>query len=213
MSRFVSRIFMAAILATASFSALAVESPSWDYMSLGWIVTGKNEIGSNSYDTKGYTFDASKSFFKYMIVRAESNEYDASISGAHADMATGQVGLGGHFPLYAGPVTFDMWGAGNYQRVAIEGLVGTGPSVDLGLRTSFSKIVEVGLSGKVYGKVDFTLPDSKAKYTGYTVKAAFFITPMVAVQGSLNNYQLKLDSTGEKLKYKNVFGLGVKFAY
>lgn len=215
MSRIISKLFMTSILITASTSALAVEHPSWDQMSLGWAVTGKIDPGSaDSVDLKGYNFSASKSFFKYMIVRAEANEYDASANGLHIDTATSQMGLGGHFPLHAGPVTFDMWGTANYQRVTFDGVVANGPSVDLGLRTSISNMVEIGLSGKPYGQIDFNAPDSKARYTGYKVDASFFITPTLAVQGTLSNYQIKFDSGSMgKLKYKNVFGLGLQFSY
>lgn len=213
MSRIVASSLLASILASVSASTLAAESPSWDYMSLEWVANGEVENGS-AIDVEGYRFGAAKSLTDNIFVRAESNEHYAKDGDAHIDIATGQMGVGGHYAIPSGPATLDLWGAANYQRVALADIVATGSSIDIGVKALFTNTFEIGVTGKVYGNVDFKILDDKADYTGYTINAAYFVTPEFAIQGSLDNYKLKFDnsSIGE-LKYKNIFGIGVKFTY
>lgn len=204
---------LSAILATVSAPSLAANPPSWDYMSLEWVAAGDAEINTD-YDMEGYRFTAAKSLSDNIFVQAQSNEYNVSANDRKYDSGVRQVGIGGHYPIASGATTIDLWGSANYLRTTVEGLVGTGPSIDVGARTLISNNFEIGITGKVYGRVDFNVPDTEADYTGYTVDASYFFRPDVAIRVSLNNYKVEIDRPStDPIKYKNVVGIGVHFTY
>lgn len=212
MKQFVLMGSAAAMLLGMSAPGLAAEHPSWDHLSLEWVVGGDIDIEGDKEGVDGYRLEAAKGFGDFAFVRAVSNAYHVDIGAVDEslDFATQQLGVGIHYALGAGTMSFDPWASLNYERVSLIGLVGTGAGVDIGVRAMIMPAFEVGAYGKVFGDIDFGGGDD-ADYTGYTIYGAFAVVPKVAIQASFSNYELDFDPG--KLKYKDVFALGVRLMY
>lgn len=201
---------LTALVMGISVPAFAADTPSWNYLSLELVASGDIEAPGLSEDINGYRLDATKGMGDYLFVRAATNTYHYE-QVTSFDFSTQQLGVGGHFPISAGFMTIDLWGAVNYERVSIEGVVGTGPGVEVGARAMLTPAFELSLSGKVLGDIDFDVID--ADYTGYTLAAALNVTPSVAIQGSYNNYELEPEGGGTTLDYSDIIGIGVRMTY
>ena len=201
------------LLLAMSSPGFAAEAPSWDYLSLEWVVSGDAEINGFEEDINGFRWDAAKGLGDFAILRAGSNAYyfEEPDSDVKLDIATEQFGAGAHYTISQGAIPIDLWGSANYERVSLIGVVGTGPGVDIGVRTMFSPAIEMGVTGKVFGDIDFG--DVDADYTGYTVYGDFFVTRNMAIQASFSNYELDVDDTDETFDYSSVVGLGVRINY
>lgn len=192
-------------------------APSWDYLSLEILLDGNIDSGT-SVDLEGYRVDAAKSLGDFVFARASSNSYDVdgndvdpTLTDAALDFSTQQLSLGVHNPIPLGMMTMDIWASGNYERISLGGIIGTGPGIDVGVRALFTPVFEIGVSGKVLGDIDFDdLGD--ADYTGYSVTAGFALMPGFIVQGSYNMYELDFDQ-GSTIDYDEIIGLGVRLAF
>lgn len=201
------------LLLTMSGPAASAEAPSWDYLSLEWVVAGDAETDGFEEDIDGFRWQAAKELGDFAMLRAGSGAYHIEESGSDIkqDLATEQFGLGAHYPVTQGPIAVDVWGSVNYERLSLVGLTGTGPGVDLGVRAMFSPAFEMGVTGKVHGDLDFGTVLDDADYTGYTVYGDFYVMPNMAIQASFNEYEL--DFGTDTLDYSGIVGLGVRFNY
>lgn len=203
----------AAMLLGLSAPGVAAEHPSWDYLSLEWVASGDIEVNTAKESLDGYRLEAAKALGEFAFVRAGSNAYTVDANGVDIDLGMQQLGLGFHYPMAVAAGSIDPWAAINYERVTMEGIVGTGAGIDIGVRGMLMPTLELAASGKVFGDLDFGDPGD-ADYTGYTISATFTVVPKVAIQGSFSNYELDFDDPGiPTFKYKDVIGLGVRLMY
>ncbi len=199
---------LSALLFGMSFPATALDAPSWDYASLAWVVSGDYEEDPASIDLNGYRLNIVKSLGNMAFVRAMTNAYDISSGGVDIDLSTQQVGVGARYPV-GGAVPLDIWGSVNYERIGFTGIVGTGFGIDLGVRSQVTSKLDLGLTLKVFGDIDFGVFD--ADYTGYELNATYAVQPDLAALLSLSNYEL--DEGSGKGEFKNVIALGIRFNY
>lgn len=199
-----------ALVLGLSAQGVAADAPSWDYVSAELVVSGDSKVDSDKEDIKGYRLAVAKGFGDFVFVRAGANAYHEEFSGLNLDIGTQFLGVGARYTLPVGNMGIDLWGSVNYERVTIDGIVGTGPGIDLGARAQITPEFDLGLTWKAYGDVDFELED--ADYTGYELSAAYTVIPGVAITGSFSNYELDFGG-GFKWEYENVFGLGVRLNY
>ena len=200
----------AALLLFAPLQGLAAERPSWDYLSLGLVLTGDIEQGAFSKDLKGYRLEAVKSPGGVPFFRAVANAYHVDDSGLDIDLSTHQFGVGARYHVPAGPVPVDLWASLNYERVDIAGMLATGPGLDLGARARLTPELDMGLIVKVYG--DLEVHNIDFDYTGYELNAAYAVLPRASVLLSWSNSKLEPDVGGE-FEYKNIVSLGVRMDF
>jgi hypothetical protein len=210
MKRTIMASGVTALVLGLSAQAIAADAPSWDYVSAELVASGDFKVDSEKEDINGYRLAVAKGFGDFAFVRAGANAYHADFSGLKFDFGTQYLGVGARYMLPVGNMGIDLWGSLNYERVTIEGIVGTGPGIDLGARAQITPEFDLGLTWKIYGDVDFDVED--ADYTGYELNAAYTVVPGVAITGSFSNYELDFGG-GFKLEYENVIGLGVRLNY
>jgi hypothetical protein len=197
-----------ALILAAPMQTLAADGPSWDYLSLAWVATGKLKESGFSENIKGYRLDAVKSLGEVAFIRASVNAYDID-EGMDLDVSPMQIGVGARYRVPAGPMPVDVWGSLNYERLNLGPEVMTGPGVDLGVRAQVMPALDIGLTAKVYSDLDTQGAD--IKYTGYELSGAYAVHPQASILLTWSDHELKIES--DKLKFENVVSLGVRFNY
>ncbi|MFL6712114.1 MAG: hypothetical protein ACJ8LN_04170 [Sulfurifustis sp.] len=194
-----------------SSTGMAASTSAWDYASLALIVNGEVKEGPTSEDLKGYQLDVVKSLGTMAFVRAATNAQHFDQSGLKSDLATQQVGVGARFPVATGAMPIELWGSLNYERVSVAGPVGTGPGIDVGIRSQVTPQLDLNLAFKVYGDLSFG-SGNDADYTGYSLSAAYRFLPNLSGVLTFSDYKLEI-SGGGQIDYDSIIGLGVRLHY
>jgi hypothetical protein len=195
---------------SVSPSIMAANGPSWNYVSLGLVASGDLEIESFVDEgISGHRLEVAKSLGDMWLFRAvvNANQIDAGFGDVDMDAGTQQWGFGARFPV---ATRTDLWGSVNWERYTLEGIVGTGPGIDLGVRSQITEAVDLGLTLKVLGDISFD-GDLEGDYTGYELMAAYAVTPATAVNFSFSSFTLDLE--GDEIEFKNVVNLGLRFRF
>lgn len=189
-------------------TAVLAQGPTWNYMSASWVVSGELEAGSTSEDLEGFQLTATKSLGDMFFVRVAANNLGADIGFAVVDFSNQQLGGGARFGVASG---VDLWAAVNYDRFALDGLVGRGFGLEAGVRWQVMKELELGLTYRNSPNVDFDLGDGK--FSGYELSAVYNVTPMIGALLTISSNTFEIDGSSSSIDTKNVVGLGVRLAY
>ena len=128
----------------------------------------------------------------------------------NVDFSAHRIGIGARFPISGGRSPIELWGALNYERVVVEGSVGYGPGIDIGLRSQLTPQFDLDLAVKIFGDIDFD--DFDADYTGYELTGAYKLRPDLSLLVSYGSYEVDLDG-GPSIDLDGMISVGLRLHF
>jgi len=199
----------AAALLMGMSAVAPAAGPSWDHATISWILAGEVERPGSEDDLEGYRFDFTKSLGRQFFVRAAADTREAD-SAPNVDFSAHRIGIGARFPISGGRSPIELWGALNYERVVVEGSVGYGPGIDIGLRSQLTPQFDLDLAVKIFGDIDFD--DFDADYTGYELTGAYKLRPDLSLLVSYGSYEVDLDG-GPSIDLDGMISVGLRLHF
>jgi len=191
-----------------SGSAMAQGENFHDYFWAALVVSGEVSEGTFSEDLDGFILESSVGLGDYAFFRARVDNYQFD-DGIDIALDMQELGIGGHYPVVAGPVTLSPWGALSYERHSFGGEVFDGYSINLGLRARFlDGDLEAGLRLKT-GEIsddDFDLD-----LDAWELMIAYRVIEKLDIVLNYNNVEYSEGS--DSIDFDDIVGLGVRFRY